>query len=55
MWEAMFANAGFNITDGTFLPDAYDYRAEDENEDEGPDEDDGEDEGEAGYRHRRRV
>lgn len=55
MWEAMFANAGFNITDGTFLPDAYDYRAEDENEDEGPDEDDGEDEGEADYRHRRRV
>ncbi|KAK5049876.1 hypothetical protein LTR84_003994 [Exophiala bonariae] len=32
MWEVMFANAGFNITDGTFLLDhtAYDdYRARD--------------------------
>lgn len=30
MWEAMFANAGFNITDGTFLLDAYDdYRVRD--------------------------
>lgn len=29
MWEAMFANAGFNITDGTFLPDAYDYQTRD--------------------------
>ena len=29
LWEAMFANAGFNITDGTFLPDAYEYQTRD--------------------------
>lgn len=62
MWEAMFANAGFNITDGTFLPDAYDYRVQDQDQDleVGVDEDqgpphEGDSEGEAGYRHRRRV
>lgn len=26
LWEAMFANAGFNIASGTFLPDAYTFR-----------------------------